>query len=114
MPGILKSSEWLQLAGPIGKWLLEDCCHPEQQTATFEYLDILGSLWEKTITVQQLDKLEAAIPKVLTELSIHLTSWELDMNCHMMLHMVSAIRANRPCSCWSMFGPERVWNSLAG
>jgi len=42
MPGMLKSSEFLQLAGPIGKYLLEDCFHPKQQEAIFEYLDILG------------------------------------------------------------------------
>ncbi len=29
-------------AGPIGKYLLEDCFHPKQQEAIFEYLDILG------------------------------------------------------------------------
>lgn len=40
--------------------------------------------------MQQLDHLESAIPEVLTELSIVLPSWELDMNRHMMLHMVSA------------------------
>lgn len=72
----------------------------------------MGSLWEKTITTQQLDQLQSAIPRVLTELSILLPSWELDMNRHMMLHMVSAIRANGPCWTWSMFGPERMWNRL--
>ena len=68
-PGILKSHEYLQLAGPIGKYLLEDCFHPPQQAAVFEYLDILGSLWEKSMTDEQLDKLEADLPRVLTQLS---------------------------------------------
>ena len=46
MPGSLKTSEYLLLAGPIGKYILEGGMHPEQQKAVFEYLDLLGSLWE--------------------------------------------------------------------
>ena len=46
MPDSLKTSEYLLLAGPIGKYILEGGMHPEQQTAVFEYLDLLGSLWE--------------------------------------------------------------------
>jgi len=75
-------------------------------------LSVSGELWEKTISFKRLDELETAIPKVLSKLSLLLPSWELDMNRHMMLHMVSAIRANGPCFSWSMFGFERMWYRL--
>ena len=31
MPGSLKSSEYLLLAGPVGKYLLQGCMHSKQQ-----------------------------------------------------------------------------------
>ncbi|DBB04049.1 TPA: hypothetical protein ACH3X1_013104 [Trebouxia sp. C0004] len=46
------------LHGPYGKYLLEDCFHPEVQAVVFEYLDLLGLMWEKTIMDRHLKKLE--------------------------------------------------------
>ena len=94
MPGSLKTSEYLLLAGPIGKYIYVGGMHPEQQTAMLEYLDLLGSLWEKTISTQRLSQLESDIPRVLENLEFLLPSWELDINRHLMLHLVSLIRAN--------------------
>lgn len=112
MPGSLKTSEYLLLAGPIGKYILEGGMHPDQQTAVFEYLDLLGSLWEKNISTERLSQLESDIPRVLENLEFLLPSWELDINRHLMLHLVSSIRANGPCWTWSMFGFERLWYRL--
>lgn len=112
--GRLKSSDYLLLAGPYGKCILEVCLHPEQQTAVFEYLDLIGSLWRKTITDEELDHLETALPKILAELEWLLPSWELDINRHMMLHLVASIRHNGPVWSWSMFGFERMWYRLLG
>ena len=39
------------MAGPYGKYLLEDCFHPEVQAVVFEYLDLLGLMWQKTISL---------------------------------------------------------------
>ena len=75
MPGTVKTHEYLLLAGPIGKYLLEGCFHPDQQAAIFEYLDIMGSLWEKSVTLKQLDQLERDIPRLLTQLSFLLPTW---------------------------------------
>ena len=111
-PGTLKTSEYLLLAGPIGKYILEGSMHPLQQAAVFEYLDLIGSLWEKTITLERLEQLETDLPRVLTELEELLPSWELDINRHLMLHLVESIRANGPCWTWSMFGFERFWYRL--
>ena len=112
MPSILKTSEHLLLGGPIGKYNFEGCFHRDRQAAVFQYLDILGSLWEKTITTRQLDQLQRDIPRVLTQLAFLLPTREQDMNRHMMLHMVSAIGSNGPVWTWSMFGFEMMWNRL--
>jgi len=72
----------------------------------------MGSLWEKSITHEHLDYVESAVPRVLAELEWLLPSWELDINRHMMLHLVASIRANGPCWSWSMFGFERLWGRL--
>lgn len=87
MPGSLQTSKYLLLAGPIGKYILEGSMHPAQQEAVFEYLDLSGSLWEKSITEERLNKVEADIPIVLEKLEFLLPSWELDINCHLMLHL---------------------------
>ena len=51
MPGALKTSEYLLLLGPIGKYIIEGGLHTEQQKAVFDYTHLLGSLWEKTISL---------------------------------------------------------------
>ena len=43
-------------------------------------------------------------------MELHLPAWELDINRHMVLHLVHAIEDNGPCWTWSMFGFERLWN----
>ncbi len=53
--------------------------------------------------------LEQRIPIVLTKLQLLLPAWELNMNRHMMLHLVQAIKANGLCCFWAMFGVERFW-----
>ncbi|DBA87959.1 TPA: hypothetical protein ACH3X1_004944 [Trebouxia sp. C0004] len=95
-PGKVITSGYLLLAGPYGKYLLEDCFHPEVQVVVFESLDLLGLMWEKTITDSDLKKLERRLPIVLTVMELLLPAWELDLNRHHMIHLVAAIRANGP------------------
>ncbi len=111
-PGTLKASEYLLLAGPIGKYILEGCFHEEQQHVIFEYLDLLGILWQKSISLDQLQYVESAMPRLLTDLERLLPAYELDMNRHMMLHVVEAIRLYGPGWTYSMFGYERLWLRL--
>lgn len=73
LPGSLKTSEYLLLAGPIGKYILEGSMHPAQQEAVFEYLDLLGLLWEKSITEEKLTNV-ADIPILLEKLEFLLPS----------------------------------------
>lgn len=111
--GQLKSAEYLLLAGPYGKYLMQGCFHSEVQPAVFKYLDRLGLLWQKSrLSIAALDRLEAAMLKVLAELEELLPAWELDMNRHKMIHLVKAIRTNGPCWAWAMFGFERFWKHL--
>lgn len=112
MPGQPKSAEYLLLAGPLGKYLLDGSMHKDQQAAVFEYLDLLGIFWEKSITEARLQHMETQMAVVLTKLETVLPAWELDMNRHMMLHMAHSIRRHGPCWCWSMFGFERMWGRL--
>ena len=111
-PGALKTSEYLLLCGPIGKYILQDTMHPQQQRAVFRYLDKLGLMWQKTITRQALQELEREMPVLLAELEYTLPAWELDINRHMMQHLVESIRQHGPCWTWSMFGFERLWGRL--
>ncbi|KAL3161647.1 hypothetical protein ABBQ38_009168 [Trebouxia sp. C0009 RCD-2024] len=96
MPGVLKTSEYILLQGPIGKYILEGCMHTEQQAAVFEYLDVLGSLWEKTISLERLAYLEKTLPVLLTRLEHVLPIWVLDINRHMILHLIESIRNRFP------------------
>ena len=41
-PGKVITSEYLLLAGPYGKYLLEDCFHPEVQVVVLSTLICLG------------------------------------------------------------------------
>ena len=110
--GQLKSAEYLLLAGPYGKYLMQGCFHPEVQTVVFKYLDLIGQLWQKSLSLDMVAKLEKAIPEILTELEGLLPAWELDLNRHNMIHLVHAIRANVPCWAWAMFGFEHFWKHL--
>ena len=42
--------------------------HAAQQTAVFEYLDLLSMLWEQSISDKRLQVLEQQMPVVLTKL----------------------------------------------
>ena len=106
--------EYLLMAGPYGKYLLEDCFHPTVQVVVFEYLDLLGLMWQKTISAEQLTHLEDRVPIVLTLMEILLPAWELDLNRHLMIHLVRVIRKNGPCWTWAVFGFERFWKHQVG
>ena len=76
--GALKTSEYLLLAGPI--YIMQDCCHPTQQRIIFDSLDLLGCLWEKSITLARLTEIELQLPRLLTEMECHRPSWECNIN----------------------------------
>ena len=102
-PGKIKTWEYLLLAGPYGKYLLEDCFSPDVQEVVFEYLDLLGLMWQKSISAETLGHLEKRLPIVLTMMEDLLPSWELDMSRHQIIHLVVPICANGPCWVWAMF-----------
>ena len=89
--------------------LLERCFSPDVQQVVFEYLHLLGLMWEKSTSTETLSHLEKRLPIMLTMLEDLLPSWELDINRHQIIHLVAAIRANGPCWVWAMFGFERFW-----
>lgn len=78
-PGKMKTSwEYLLLAGPYGKYLLEECFSPDVQQVVFEYLDLLGLMWEKSISAETLSHPEKRPPIVLTMMEDLLPSCELE------------------------------------
>ena len=93
--GALKSSEYLLLAGLMGKYLLEGCLHSKQEAAMF-CLPGLGVFWEKTISEERLQHLEKQMPIALAELELVLPGWELDMNRHMVTHLAEVVRHHGP------------------
>ena len=112
MAGKPKTAEKLLLTGPYDKYLLEGCFHPPVQKVVFDYLDLLGALWEKSLSFERLNELERRVPTVLAELATVLPAWELDINRHSTVHLVQSIRWNGPYWAWSMFGFERFWKHL--
>ena len=80
------------LADLYGKYPLERRLAAPVQEAVFEYLDLLGLLWEKTFSENIVTMLEQRILIVLTKLQLLLQAWELNMNRRMMLHLVQAFR----------------------
>ena len=54
------------------------------------------------------------MPIVLTLMEILLPAWELDLNRHLMIHLVRVIRKNGPCWTWAVFGFERFWKHQVG
>ena len=102
----------LKLARPYGKHILQGCFHAEVERVVFQFLDLIGLMWQKSVSMATLSMLENEMPTVLTQVQILLPLWELDLNRHMLLYLVQAIRANGPVFAWAMFGCERFWKHL--
>lgn len=111
--GGLKMHEWLLLAGPIGKFGLHGAI-PSADVAQviFTYLDLLGSLWAKSFTRQQVADLVQSSKRLLADLEAYLPAYELNINRHMMQHLVPAIWEWGPPWVWSAFGFERLWGRM--
>ena len=79
------------------------------------YLDFIGLLWQKTISLERLTEMEAEIPQLLAELERVLPAWELDINRHMMIHLVqvSYIRVSIE-SCDAMQCNAMQCNAMPG
>ena len=67
--GGLKMHEWLLLAGPIGKYGLHGAI-PDHNVAQliFTYLDLLGSLWAKSFTREELQSIVTRSKQLLADL----------------------------------------------
>lgn len=111
--GGLKMHEWLLLAGPIGKFGLHGVI-PDANISqvVFTYLDLLGSLWAKSFSRQQVADLVQSSKRLLADLEAYLPAYELNINRHMMQHLVPAIWEWGPPWVWSAFGFERLWGRM--
>ena len=69
-------------------------------------------LWRKVISLEQLAAMEMQIPQLLADLEQLLPARELDINYHMMVHLVDTIRERGPCWASSMYGFERLWGRM--
>ena len=111
-PGSLKSHEWLLLAGPVGKYALAGHLKGKIGSLVFAYLDFIGCLWSKTFRRDALAGMVESGRQLLADLEAYLPAWELDINRHMMQHLVTAIGEWGPPWVWSAFGYERLWGRL--
>ena len=62
----MKTWQYLLLAGPDGRYLLEECFSPDVQQVVFECLDLLGLMCKKSISAETLSHLNKRLPIVLT------------------------------------------------
>ena len=111
-PGSLKSHEWLLLAGPLGKYALQGCIQGREARVVFAYLDFLGALWAKVFRRDHVEALISQGRRLLAQLELLFPAWELDINRHMMQHLLNGIMEWGPPWTWSAFGYERLWGRM--
>lgn len=111
--GNCKSSLWVALAGPIGKYLLKGLfpSHAVEEVV-LEYLDVMSEVWEHEMTVEKAEALVEQTKEMLCKLEVHLPASHLNINRHQMVHMVEGIARYGPVYGWSMFSDERFWKFL--
>ena len=78
----------------------------------FRYFDVIAKLGAKEVSHPAAVALEAEVIESLAEMELHFPAWELDINRHMVLHLVESIKARGPPWATSMWGYERFWNRL--
>ena len=78
----------------------------------FSYLDFIGSLWSKSFQRDVISGMVKAAGELLADLEAYLLAWELDINRHMLLQIVTAIEEWGPPWVWSAFGYERLWGRM--
>jgi hypothetical protein len=114
----LKSADNVTLSGPLGKIVLVDLLPKEGnreskiEVVLFRYMDIISDMWLPVISHDRLVELKKELQECLAELEWVLPSAELDINRHMMLHLVDAMLLHGPLWAFSMFRDERFWKEL--
>jgi hypothetical protein len=107
--GSVKMSDWIVLAGPLGKFLLAGLLERDTQAVVFRYMDLVSSMWDKVISRERADCIAVEIKEVLALMELYLPAKELNMNRHMVIHLAEAIVRHGPPWAWSMFADERTW-----
>lgn len=87
-----KSADWLALCGPALKYILCGLLPHQQQAVLFRYIDVLNRIWSYTLSGDDIDDLLSDCRSCLAEMEIAFPAWELDINRHMVLHLVEAIK----------------------
>lgn len=99
VPGKLKTAEYMELAGPFSKYLLEVSLRQHSRQWS-------SSIWTFSATCERgnhaATALEIQMPKLLAALERLLPARELDINRRMMLHLVETIKERGPCWASSM------------
>eukprot|EP00955_Chlamydomonas_euryale_P033021 346562-Chlamydomonas_euryale.AAC.1 len=90
-PSWLKIYDWLLLAGPIMKYLLQDFFHDEQRKALFSYLDVLSRLWCHSIAVKEARQLVIDTKEAIADMEMHFPVWDATINRHMIMHIAEAM-----------------------
>ena len=110
--GYLKTHDWMLLAGPLLKYAIRGLLAPNVERAVFDYVDILSELWAHSYRHFDLPTLQRRCEKALAELELVLPANELDINRHMVIHMVQSICIAGPLKKVNMFPKERAWGKF--
>lgn len=108
-PGWLKMHDWLVLAGPIMKYLLQDCFHLAQRHVLFNYIDVLSRLWSRTVSDSSSAQLSIDTKAALADMEAMFPAWELDLNRHMVSHVADSSPDSGPSWALTSFPYERFW-----
>jgi hypothetical protein len=139
-PGWLKMHDKIIITGPLLQYLLQGFfgpnerqalfrhemhflhdiwkCHqfhpPSTITALYRYISLLSKLWTKSVRLDDLADLEIETNRVLADMELYFPAWDLDINRHMVMHVVQSLGLTGPAWCLSMFPFERLWKRLIG
>eukprot|EP00798_Chlamydomonas_sp_ICE-L_P004463 gene4463-14617_t len=124
-PSFMKMHEHILCLGPVSKYILQALQYvlglmlPEQEKASFKYMDCLGSLWTRIVTssadgtTSAAASLKAAVVEGITAMELAFPTWEADYNRHSIIHVAEALQYCGPPPTFTTMVFERMWGRLA-
>ena len=108
-PGWLKMHDWILIIGPVMKYLLRGLLAPPQRGALFRYIDVLSRSWRRSITVECQQGLIRDAKIALADMEFFFPAWHLNINRHIVLHIIERFGFSGPGWLFTTFPYERMW-----
>ena len=93
-------------------WSVQSYLPENMEAVLFRYFDCLAKLGAKEMSRSAAAKLQKDVVQSLAEMEVEFPAWELDINRHMILHLVERIPTQGPPWSSSMWSYERLWHRL--